>query len=195
VNVVFMGTSAFAVPALESLLGSSHAVLAVVTQPDRPQGRGQRLGYSPVKQVALAQHVHLLQPPRASNPTLLAELASLAPQVIVVAAYGLMLPPALLGLPALGCLNIHASLLPKYRGAAPVNWVLIRGEQNTGVSIMLIDETLDTGPLMLQRTVAIEPDDDVGSLQARLARCGADMLLQVLEGLDAGTLKSDAAGS
>jgi methionyl-tRNA formyltransferase len=143
-----------------------------------------------VKQVALAQHVHLLQPPRASNPTLLAELASLAPQVIVVAAYGLMLPPALLGLPALGCLNIHASLLPKYRGAAPVNWVLIRGEQNTGVSIMLIDETLDTGPLMLQRTVAIEPDDDVGSLQARLARCGADMLLQVLEGLDAGTLKA-----
>lgn len=189
-NVVFMGTSAFAVPALESLLASSHAVLAVVTQPDRPQGRGRQLGHSPVKQVALAQHVRLLQPPRASNPALLEELASLAPQVIVVAAYGLLLPPTLLGLPALGCLNVHASLLPKYRGAAPVNWALIRGEQVTGVSIMLIDETLDTGPILLQTTVAIEPHDDAGSLQARLARCGAKALLQALEGLEAGTLKA-----
>jgi methionyl-tRNA formyltransferase len=189
VNVVFMGTSAFAVPSLESLLASPHAVLAVVTQPDRPQGRGQRLGYSPVKQVALAQHVRLLQPPRASHPALLAELASLAPQAIVVAAYGLMLPPTLLGLPAFGCLNVHASLLPKYRGAAPVNWVLIRGEQSTGVSIMLIDETLDTGPLLLQAAVAVEPHDEAGSLQARLARRGAKTLLQALEGLEAGTLK------
>ena len=189
-NVVFMGTSAFAVPALERLLASSHAVLAVVTQPDRPQGRGQRLSYSPVKQVALAQQVRLLQPPRASNPALLAELAALAPQLIVVAAYGLLLPPTLLSLPAWGCVNVHASLLPKYRGAAPVNWALIRGEQNTGVSIMLIDETLDTGPILLQAAVAIEPHDDAESLQARLARCGAQALLQALEGLEAGTLEA-----
>jgi methionyl-tRNA formyltransferase len=185
-----MGTSAFAVPMLESLLTSSHAVRAVVTQPDRPQGRGQRLGYSPVKQVALAQHVRLMQPPRTRNPALLAELASLAPQVIVVAAYGLMLPPTLLSLPALGCVNVHASLLPKYRGAAPVNWALIRGEQVTGVSIMLVDETLDTGPVLLQAAVAIDPHDDASSLQVRLARCGAETLLQSLEGLEVGTLKA-----
>jgi methionyl-tRNA formyltransferase len=190
VNVVFMGTSSFAVPSLEGLLASSHAVLAVVTQPDRPQGRGQQLAYSPVKQVALAQHVRLLQPSRANNPALLAELASLAPELIVVAAYGLMLPSALLSLPSLGCINVHASLLPKFRGAAPINWVLIRGEQLTGVSIMVIDETLDTGPILLQAAVAIEPHDEAGSLQARLAHCGARTLLQALEGLEAGTLKA-----
>src|SRR5919109_2970985 len=141
-----MGTSEFAVPALEGLLASSHTVLVVVTQPDRPQGRGQRIAYSPVKQVALARHLCVLQPHRASYPALLAELTSLAPQVIVVAAYGLLLPPALLAIPPLGCVNVHASLLPKYRGAAPINWALIRGERITGVSIMVIEETLDTGP-------------------------------------------------
>lgn len=189
-NVVFMGTSEFAVPTLERLLTSPHAVLAVVTQPDRPQGRGRRVAYSPVKQVAFSQHLRILQPCRAGHPGLLAELTSLAPQVIVVAAYGLLLPPALLAIPALGCVNVHASLLPKYRGAAPINWALIRGERVTGVTIMTIDETLDTGPILLQAEVAIDANDDAGTLQARLAQCGADTLIQALRGLESGTLQA-----
>jgi methionyl-tRNA formyltransferase len=184
-----MGTSEFAVPSLERLLASSHSVLAVVTQPDRPQGRGRRIAYSPVKQVALSQHLCVLQPHRANHPALLAELTSLAPQLIVVAAYGLLLPPALLAIPALGCVNVHASLLPKYRGAAPINWALIRGERMTGVTIMMIDETLDTGPMLLQSEVAIDPSDDAGSLQVRLAQCGAETLLKALQGLESGVLR------
>jgi methionyl-tRNA formyltransferase len=189
VNVVFMGTSAFAVPALERLVASRHAVVAVVTQPDRPRGRGQRIDASPVKQVATSQRLHLLQPRRANDPQLLAELKSLAPQVIVVAAYGQLLRPALLTIPPLGCVNVHASLLPKYRGAAPINWALIRGEQVTGVTIMLIDETLDTGQILLQSELAIEPFDDAGTLQERIAMCGAETLLHALDGMEYGVLR------
>jgi methionyl-tRNA formyltransferase len=189
VNVVFMGTSAFAVPSLERLLASRHTVLAVVTQPDRPQGRGQRISHSPVKQVASAQHSRLLQPRRASDARLLAELKSMGPEVIVVAAYGQLLPPALLAIPPLGCINVHASLLPKYRGAAPINWALIRGERVTGVTIMLIDETLDTGPILLQSELAIDPLDDADSLQGRLAACGAETLLCALDGVKSGSLR------
>jgi methionyl-tRNA formyltransferase len=189
VNVVFMGTSTFAVPALERLLASRHAVVAVATQPDRPQGRGRRIAASPVKQVAAAQRLRILQPRRASDPQLLAELTSLAPQVIVVAAYGQLLRPALLAIPPLGCVNVHASLLPKYRGAAPINWALICGEPVTGVTIMLIDETLDTGPILLQSKLAIDPSDDAGTLQERLAVCGAETLLQALDGMESGSLK------
>ena len=184
-----MGTSAFAVPSLERLLTSRHRVLAVVTQPDRPQGRGQQLAHSPVKQVALLQRLRILQPGRASAPQLLADLEFLAPQAIVVAAYGQLLPSALLTIPPSGCINVHASLLPKYRGAAPVNWALIRGERVTGVTIMLIDETLDTGPILLQSEVAIDPAEDAGSLQERLAACGAEALLRALDGVESGTLK------
>jgi methionyl-tRNA formyltransferase len=183
-----MGTSTFAVPSLERLLASHHTVIAVVTQPDRPQGRGQRIAYSPAKQVALAQHLRILQPRRASDPQPLAELKSIAPQAIVVAAYGQLLRPALLAIPPLGCLNVHASLLPKYRGAAPINWALIRGERVTGVTIMLIDETLDTGPILLRSELAIDPSDDAGTLQKRLAACGAETLLRALEGVEAGSL-------
>lgn len=183
-----MGTSAFAVPSLEWLLASRHAVLAVVTQPDRPQGRGRRIAYSPVKRVALAQRLRVLQPRRASEPQFLAELKSLAPQVIVVAAYGQLLLPALLAIPPLGCVNVHASLLPKYRGAAPVNWALIRGERVTGVTIMLIDETLDTGPILSQSELAVDPSDDAGALQERLAACGAEALVRALDGVESGSL-------
>lgn len=188
-NVVFMGTSAFAVPALERLVASRHAVVAVVTQPDRPRGRGQRIDASPLKQVAMGQRLRILQPRQASDPQLLAELKSLAPQVIVVAAYGQLLRPALLTIPPLGCVNVHASLLPKYRGAAPINWALIRGERVTGVTIMLIDVTLDTGPILLQTELAIEPFDDAGTLQERLAACGAETLLHALDGMESGALK------
>jgi methionyl-tRNA formyltransferase len=189
VNVVFMGTSAFAVPALERLAASRHAVVAVVTQPDRPRGRGQRIDASPVKQVAAGQRLRILQPRRANDPQFLAELKSLTPQVIVVAAYGQLLRPALLTIPPLGCVNVHASLLPKYRGAAPINWALIRGERVTGVTIMLIDATLDTGPILLQAELAIESFDDAGTLQERLAACGAETLLYALDGMESGALK------
>jgi methionyl-tRNA formyltransferase len=184
-----MGTSEFAVPSLERLLASLHAVPVVVTQPDRPQGRGQRIAYSPVKQVALAQGLRLLQPRRAGDPHLLAELKALAPQVIVVAAYGQLLPPALLAIPPGGCLNVHASLLPKYRGAAPISWALIRGERVTGVTIMLIEETLDTGPILMQSALSIDPLDDAATLQERLAACGAETLLRALAGVESGSLK------
>jgi methionyl-tRNA formyltransferase len=141
-----------------------------------------------VKQVALAQRLRILQPRRASDPQLLAELKSLAPQVVVVAAYGQLLLPALLTIPPLGCINVHASLLPKYRGAAPINWALIRGERVTGVTIMLIDETLDTGPILLQSDLAIDPSDDAGTLQARLASCGAETLLRALDSVESGAV-------
>jgi methionyl-tRNA formyltransferase len=189
VNVVFMGTAAFAVPSLERLVASRHAVVAVVTQPDRPQGRGRRIAASPVKQMAAAQRLHILQPRLASDPQLLAELKALAPQVIVVAAYGQILRSTLLAIPPLGCVNVHASLLPKYRGAAPISWALIRGEQVTGVTIMLLDETLDTGPILLQSKVAIDPSDDAVTLQERLAACGAEALLEALDGMQSGSLQ------
>jgi methionyl-tRNA formyltransferase len=189
VNIVFMGTSAFAVPTLEGLLTSRHDVVAVVTQPDRPRGRGQRIEASPVKQVATGQRLHVLQPRRASDPQFLAELKSLAPQVIVVAAYGQLLRPALLAIPPLGCVNVHASVLPQYRGAAPINWALIRGERVTGVTIMLIDETLDTGPILLQSEVAIELSDNAGTLEVRLATYGAEALLYALDGMETGALR------
>jgi methionyl-tRNA formyltransferase len=189
-NVVFMGTSAFAVPVLERLVASRHTVVAAVTQPDRPQGRGRRIAASPVKQMAVAQRLHILQPLRASDPHFLAELNALTPQVIVVAAYGQLLRPALLTIPPWGCVNVHASLLPKYRGAAPINWALMRGERVTGVTIMLIDETLDTGPILLQSELAIEPSDDAGTLQERLATCGAEALLHALDAMESGTLRA-----
>jgi methionyl-tRNA formyltransferase len=189
VNLVFLGTSTFAVPSLERLLASPHSLLAVVTQPDRPQGRGRHIAFSPVKQIALTRHMRVLQPAHASDPGFLAELKALAPEVIVVAAYGQLLPPALLAIPPQGCVNVHASLLPKYRGAAPVNWALIRGEHVTGVTMMLIDETLDTGPILLQAELEIDPADNAHTLQERLARLGAETLLRALEGLASGALQ------
>jgi len=146
------------------------------------------MAYSPVKQLAMAHGLPILQPRRASDAHFLSALESLAPQTIVVAAYGQLLRPALLAIPPLGCINVHASLLPKYRGAAPVNWALIRGEHITGVTIMLIDETLDTGPILLQSELVIDPSDDANTLQARLAVCGAETLVRALHGRETSTL-------
>jgi methionyl-tRNA formyltransferase len=137
----------------------------------------------------MERRLPVLQPRRASQASFLAEIRSLAPQVMVVAAYGQLLRPALLAIPPLGCVNVHASLLPKYRGAAPINWALIRGERVTGVTIMLMEETLDTGPILLQSELVIDAADDAGTLQSRLARCGAETLLLALDGMTAGTLK------
>ena len=187
-RVAFAGTPEFARPALGALIGSQR-VVGVLTQPDRPSGRGRLLRASPVKALAEAQHLPLLQPATLREEAARAELAAWNPDVLVVVAYGLMLPPAVLKLPRLGCLNVHASLLPRWRGAAPVQRAILAGDSVTGVTIMLMDEGLDTGPMLLQRELVIREDDTGGSLQAALAELGARALLAALEGFAGGTLK------
>ncbi len=191
-RVIFMGTAAFACPTLQQLLVSPHEIVAVVTQPDRPRGRGQHTEASPVKTLAVAQHVPVVQPRSLRPTTVLETLASYQPDVIVVVAYGNMLPPAVLTLPRYGCLNLHASLLPKYRGAAPINWAIIQGETLTGYTIMQMDEHLDTGPMLWRETCPIAVDEDAASLTSRLAEAGGHGMLHVLEALAAGTLRAQA---
>lgn len=188
VDLIFMGTSPFGIPALERLLAAQHHVLAVVTQPDRPRGRGQRVSTSPLKDSARAHQLSVLQPLRAADPGFLSQLRQLAPDMIVVVAYGQLLPADLLAIPPRGCVNVHASLLPKYRGAAPINWALIRGEVATGVTIMLLEETLDTGPILLQAALEVDPLDNARTLHDRLATLGAETLQTALERVVSGTL-------
>jgi methionyl-tRNA formyltransferase len=186
-RVAFAGTPEFALPALEALL-RCHQVVGVLTQPDRPSGRGRRLHASPVKTLAEAHHLPLLQPATLREQAPQTALAAWRPEVLVVVAYGLILPPAVLDLPRHGCLNIHASLLPRWRGAAPVQRAILAGDEVTGVSIMQMDAGLDTGPILLTREVGIGADDTGGSLAATLAGVGAEALLEALEGIRAGTL-------
>ena len=186
-RVAFAGTPEFALPALEALL-RFHDVVGVLTQPDRPGGRGRHLRASPVKRLAEAHQLPLLQPATLREEAPQAALAAWKPEVLVVVAYGLILPPAVLALPRHGCLNIHASLLPRWRGAAPVQRAILAGDEMTGVSIMQMDAGLDTGPILLTREVGIGTDDTCGSLAARLARVGAEALLEALEGVAAGPL-------
>lgn len=182
-----MGTPEFAVPALKALLGSEE-VVGVVTQPDRPRGRGRKLRPSPVKEVALEADLRVFEPERIKDSAFLADLAKLAPDLIVVAAYGKILPKEILDLPRYGCWNIHASLLPKYRGAAPIQWALINGERETGITIMQMDEGLDTGPILLQKSLTIGEDETFGELYQRLAQLGAKALMEALELLKVGQL-------
>ena len=186
-RVAFAGTPEFALPALAALL-KSHEVVGVLTQPDRPSGRGRRLSASPVKMLAEARRLPLLQPATLREEAAQAALAAWNPEVLVVVAYGLILPPAVLGLPRHGCLNIHASLLPRWRGAAPVQRAILAGDELTGVSIMQMDAGLDTGPIVLRNEVSIGADDTAGSLAVTLARVGAEALLEALERIEAGTL-------
>ena len=186
-RVAFAGTPDFALPALEALL-ESHDVVCVLTQPDRPSGRGRRLSASPVKTLAEARQLRLMQPASLRDEAAQAALAAHEPEVLVVVAYGLILPPAVLGLPRLGCLNIHASLLPRWRGAAPVQRAILAGDGTTGVTIMQMDAGLDTGAVLLAREIGIGPDDTGGSLAAALARLGAGLLLEALDGIRQGTL-------
>ena len=188
-RIVFAGTPPFALPALAALV-RSHSVVGVLTQPDRPSGRGRQLRASPVKALAQAHHLSLLQPASLRDEAVRAQLAAWDPHALVVVAYGLILPPPVLALPRLGCLNIHASLLPRWRGAAPVQRAILAGDSVSGVTIMSMDEGLDTGPILLTREIAIGPDDTSGSLASTLAGLGADALLAALEGLAAGTLVS-----
>ena len=186
-RVAFAGTPEFAVPTLLSLMRSPHQLVGVLTRPDRPRGRGQRLSPSPVK-AAVGASAPVAQPASLRAPEDRAELAAWRPDVLVVVAYGLILPRAVLDIPRLGCVNVHASLLPRWRGAAPVERALLAGDESTGVTIMLMEEGLDTGPVLLQREVAIEPKDTGASLRARLAELGAPLLIEALQGLADGTL-------
>ena len=187
-RIVFMGTPEFAVPSLEALLRSSDEVVGVVTQPDRPKGRGQVLTASPVKQVALRAGVPIIQPVKMKDPGFQDTLRSWRADLIAVAAFGRILPPIILELPSKGCMNVHASLLPKYRGAGPIQWALINGEHETGITTMLMDEGMDTGAILLQERLTIQPDETAGGLSVRLADLGARLLVETLDRLRAGTL-------
>ncbi len=180
IRTIFMGTPDFSVPTLAALVQGGYDLVAVVTQPDRPAGRGRRLELSPVKAFAVQHGLLVLQPPTLKAPEAVAELAGLRPDVIVVAAFGQILRPAVLELPTHGCINVHASLLPRWRGAAPVQAAILAGDQVTGSTIMRMDAGMDTGPILAQAALAIQPDDTGGTLTARLAQQGAELLAETL---------------
>ncbi|HET7370325.1 MAG TPA: methionyl-tRNA formyltransferase [Gammaproteobacteria bacterium] len=190
-RVVFAGTPAFAVPALDALLDSPHSVVAAYTQPDRPAGRGRRLTASPVKQRALDAGVPVHQPLTLKDNAEHQALQALAPDLMVVVAYGLILPRAILALPPLGCINIHASLLPRWRGAAPIHRAILAGDRETGVSIMQMNAGLDTGPVLARATTPIASDDTAETLHDRLAALGAEALLPALDALAAGAAEPE----
>jgi methionyl-tRNA formyltransferase len=187
-RIVFMGTPAFAVPSLHAVVEAGHRVVRVVTRPDRPKGRGRRLTPPPVKAAAGALGLSIRQPERLDEPSLLADLAAAEADFFVVVAYGQILPPALLNLPRRGAVNVHASLLPRYRGPAPINWAIINREPQTGVTTMLMDSGLDTGAILLSSATPITDDDTAASLSARLSKMGAELLPVTLARLAAGDL-------
>jgi methionyl-tRNA formyltransferase len=188
-RVAFAGTPQFAVPALAALLASRHTVVGVLTQPDRPKGRGRQLTPGPVKQIAAAHGLQVAQPATLRSAAGLTAVATLSADLLVVVAYGQILPLDVLRLPRLGCVNIHASLLPRWRGAAPIQRAILAGDSHTGVTLMQMDEGLDTGAILAVRSVAIGARDTSAVLHDSLAQLGAQALLEVLEGLSAGTLR------
>ncbi|HUH12716.1 MAG TPA: methionyl-tRNA formyltransferase [Longimicrobiales bacterium] len=189
-KVLFWGTPEFALPALAALLGEGHHVVGVVTQPDRPAGRGRALSAPPVKEVALEEGLPVLQPERARGEEFLGQLRALEPDVSVVAAYGQFLPTEVLDLPPHGTLNVHPSLLPELRGAAPVQWALIRGLERTGVSVMRLVEKMDAGPVLFQVIEPIHSEESASELAARLSEIGAEALVETLALLEAGEIRA-----
>ena len=187
-RIVFFGTAEFAVPSLESLIDAGHEILAVVTQPDKPQGRGRLVLPSPVKVAALAHNLPVLQPKRVRSESFLQKMRDLSPDLLALAAFGQVIPQALLDLPPLGPINVHGSLLPKYRGAAPIQRAIMAGESVAGVTTMWMDASLDTGDMLLKASIPVEIDDTSGTLIEKLALLGAGLLIETLEGLIAGTL-------
>jgi methionyl-tRNA formyltransferase len=187
-RMIFMGTPEFACPTLQILIDRGEHVVAVVTQPDRPKGRGQKLMSPPVKELALKHGIPVHQPLKVRDPDAIELLRELRPDVIVVVAFGQILPKALLEIPSQGCINVHASLLPRYRGAAPLNWCIINGESETGVTTMLMDVGLDTGPMLLKRSTPIDENEDIVSLHDRMSIMGAELLSETLDGLACGTI-------
>lgn len=183
-RVAFFGTPDFAVPCLEALIASGHEVVCVVTQPDKPKGRGQEVQAPPVKEVAMRAGIAVLQPASVRKPPFVGELARFAPDLAVVVAYGKILPKDLLETPKKGCINVHGSLLPRWRGAAPIQWAVLAGDELSGVTTMQMDEGMDTGDMLLTREVKLAPDETAGSLFARLAPVGASLLIETLAKLD-----------
>lgn len=188
-KLVFCGTPEFAVPSLQALVDAGHEIALVLTQPDRPAGRKLELHVPPVKQLALTLGLPILQPDRIkTNPDLRATLEALAPDAIIVVAYGRIIPPWMLDLPRFGNINVHGSLLPKYRGAAPIQWAIANGETETGVTTMLLDSGLDTGDTLLFHSIPIGPDTISPQVYPQLSQIGANLLIQTLSGLEQGTL-------
>ncbi|MGA7826593.1 MAG: methionyl-tRNA formyltransferase [Geobacteraceae bacterium] len=190
-RVVFMGTPDFACPTLQRLIDRGEEVLAVVTQPDRPKGRGQKFLPPPVKVLAESHGLPVLQPLKVRAPEFIDIMREMHPDLIVVVAFGQILPKALLEIPKHGCINVHASLLPRYRGAAPINYCIINGEKETGVTTMLMDVGLDTGDMLVKKATSIDPEEDTQSLHDRLSVLGAESLDETLDLLSAGTLASE----
>lgn len=191
-KIVFMGTPAFAVPSLEMLIAEGYSIAAVVTQPDRPQGRKKVLTPTPVKEAALRHGIPVLQPQRLRNPEAVAELAQYKPDLIVTAAYGQILPKSVLDMPSLGCLNVHGSLLPAYRGGAPIQRSIINGESVTGITLMYMAEGLDTGDMIAKAEVPIEDDDTAGTMFDKLSQAGAKLLQQELPRLVKGKVDAES---
>jgi methionyl-tRNA formyltransferase len=190
-RILFAGTPEFAVPPLQRLLDGPHSICAVYTQPDRPAGRGRTVKPSPVKQLAEARGLPVLQPETLKSPEEQDRLRALAPDLMVVVAYGLILPKAVLEIPKLGCVNIHASLLPRWRGAAPIQRAVLAGDAETGVTIMFIEPRLDAGPMLLKKACPVQPLETAGELHDRLSRLGAEALAEVLPALQAGTVRPE----
>jgi len=187
-KIVFMGTPEFAVPSLEILITDDYPIAGIVTQPDRPKGRGRVSAPSPVKVLAEKYHLPVSQPERMKDREVIDYFRSLSPDLVVVAAFGQILPREILEIPKMGCINVHPSLLPKFRGAAPMNWTIIRGEVKTGVTIMLMDEDLDTGDILTQEETMIGAEETFGELHDRLANMGAALLVKTVEMITSGTI-------
>src|SRR5580700_3817924 len=190
-RVVFLGTPPFAVPSLEALLAAGHEVLAVFTQPDRPKGRSQSLTASAVKHAALARQIPVFQPERIRRPESVEQLREYHPDLAVVVGYGQIIPQSIIDIPPHGILNVHASLLPKYRGAAPIQWAIANGESSTGVTTMQIDAGLDTGAMLLKWETPIGPEENALELGQRMSHAGANLLVETLAGIDAGTIRPE----
>jgi methionyl-tRNA formyltransferase len=188
-RIVFFGTPAFAVPFLRTLLESGEEIVAVITQVDKKRGRDRMPFSPPVKEFAMRYGIRVLQPTNIRDPAFFRELSAIRPELIVVVAYGKILPLSILNLPPYGCVNVHASLLPKYRGAAPIQWALLNGEKKTGVTTMLMDEGLDTGPILLQEETEIADEDNTQTLSGKLSDLGVSLLMKTISGLKDGSLK------
>jgi len=179
-RAIFMGTPDFAAPTLKAMVAAGHEVAAVITQPDRPRGRGKKEAPPPVKEAARSLKIPVFQPSRIKDPDFITLLEGLSPDVIVVVAFGRILPAEILSIPRYGCINVHASLLPKYRGAAPIHWAVINGEKETGITTMYMDEGLDTGDMILRETIPIDDTDTVSMVHDRLSLLGAQLLIETL---------------
>lgn len=188
-RILFMGTPDFAVPSLRALVEAGHTVCGAFTQPDKPKNRGMKLLPTPVKEFCLTENIPVFQPVKLRDGTALAQIQELAPELIVVAAYGRILPDEILEYPAKGCINVHSSLLPRYRGAAPINWAVLNGDRETGVTIMHMASELDAGDIIAQASTPIDPDETVERLHDRLAEIGAELLVKTVGQIEAGTAR------